>query len=52
VTSVSLNLLINSVISLNMNLYIVVDMHGRPNFIMWLRDRVSLNYVAPRPNFS
>jgi hypothetical protein len=28
------------------------EMHGRPNFIMWLRDRVSLNYVAPRPNFS
>ena len=26
-------------------------MHGRPNFIMWLRDRVSLNYVAPRANF-
>jgi hypothetical protein len=27
-------------------------MHGRPNFIMWLWDRVSLNYVALRPNFS
>jgi hypothetical protein len=26
-------------------------MHGRPNFIMWLRERVSLNYVARRPNF-
>jgi hypothetical protein len=26
-------------------------MHGRPNFIMWLWDRVSLNYVAQRPNF-
>lgn len=27
-------------------------MHGRPNFIMWLWDHVSLNYVAPRANFS
>jgi hypothetical protein len=27
-------------------------MHGRPNFIMWLWDRVSLNYVAPITNFS
>jgi hypothetical protein len=26
-------------------------MHGRPNFIMWLWDHVSLNYVAQRPNF-
>jgi hypothetical protein len=26
-------------------------MHGRPNFIMWLRNHVSLNYVARRPNF-
>jgi hypothetical protein len=26
-------------------------MHGRPNFIMWLQDHVSLNYVALRPNF-
>jgi hypothetical protein len=26
-------------------------MHGRPNFIMWLQNRVSLNYVARRPNF-
>jgi hypothetical protein len=26
-------------------------LHGRPNFIMWLRDRVSVNYVAWRPNF-
>jgi hypothetical protein len=27
-------------------------MHGRPNFIIWLRDHVGLNYVDPRPNFS
>jgi hypothetical protein len=27
-------------------------MHGRPNFIIWLWDHVSLNYVALRPNFS
>jgi hypothetical protein len=26
-------------------------MHGRSYFIMWLWDRVSLNYVAPRPSF-
>jgi hypothetical protein len=27
-------------------------MHERLNFIMWLRERVSLNYVALGPNFS
>jgi hypothetical protein len=27
-------------------------MHGRPNFIMWLQDHVSLNFVASRTNFS
>jgi hypothetical protein len=27
-------------------------MHGRPNFIIRLLDRVSLNYVAPGPNFN